>query len=153
MGWTKLKITVAAVLLVSNLLLLFCVISLYRSTEYLPEESLARMSKMLEKEGIFLGGDVLRSEKSNLLIYEGELGEDYYVRIAQNLSKSTRKLSFNTPNGYVMTMENGDRFSFQGGFGIRYMRADTPELTLEGFGSAAAAQEADFPSGSSDCAA
>ena len=120
MGWTKLKITVAAVLLLANLLLLCCVISLYRSTEYLPEQTLSQLEEMLGNEGILLEEMVLDGEKADLLIFEGELGEDYYSRIAQDLSGSTQKLSFNTPNGYVMTMENGDRFAFQNGFGIRY---------------------------------
>ncbi|MBQ4042907.1 MAG: hypothetical protein IJD06_02840, partial [Clostridia bacterium] len=59
MGWTKLKLTVAIILLVSNLILCFCVISLYRSTEYLPEDSLAAISRMLEEESIYLGEEVL----------------------------------------------------------------------------------------------
>ena len=133
MGWSKLKLAVAVVLLASNLLLLISVISLYRSTEYLPEEYLARMSRMLEEEGILLGEEALQGKKMNPLIYEGTLDEDYYSRIAEKLSRSTAKLSFNTPNGNVMAMENGDRLVFQGGFGIQYMHANAENLTLNDY--------------------
>ena len=131
MGWTKLKLTLAAVLLASNLVLLFCVISLYRSTEYLPEDSLAAISRLLEEESIYLGEEVLTGEKPNLLIYEGVLGDDYYTRVAEALSTSSRRLSFNTPSGYVMTMENGDRVSFQNGFGIRYVSGGAPTISFQ----------------------
>lgn len=128
MGWTRLKLILAAVLLAANGILLVCVISLYRSTEYLPEDALRRVSVMLAENGISVAESAIDGKKTDLVIYEGELGEDYYTNTAEALSGSITELSFSTPTGYVMTMENGDRLAFSGGFGIRFERAQAPEF-------------------------
>lgn len=127
MGWTKLKAILVAVLLGANALLGFQIFSLYRSTEYLPEESLNAVCEMLAQSGISVPASVLNGKKSDLLIYEGVLGEDYYTSAAKSLSRSDTQRFFNTPTGYVMTMENGDRFVFYDGFGLHYERSGAPE--------------------------
>jgi len=127
MGWTRLKMILAAVLAAANVLMFWNLNSLYRSTEYIPDEALRRVTLMLAENGIAVAESALDAKKPDLLIYEGALGEDYYSRVAEKLSGSSKELSFNTPTGFVMTMENGDRFSFQDGFGLRSEHSDAPE--------------------------
>ena len=128
MGWTKMKLALVVVLVVSNLILCGGILSLYRSAEYIPEESRDRIVQILAEDGITLQPTAVDWKKQDLLIYEGSLGENYYTETAERLSRSAASRSFTTPTGYIMTMENGDRLVFYGGFGVRYERADSPQI-------------------------
>lgn len=129
MGWIRLKRILAAVLAGANLILLVCLISLYRSSRYLPAESLVQVTELLAENGIAVSEGALTRKKPQLSIWEGTLDGDYYTRTAENLSGSETNLSFNTPDGFIMTMENGDRFAFGAQFAFRYQSADAPEST------------------------
>ncbi len=127
MGWTRLKLILAAVLTAANVILLYEILVFHNSSAYLPQQSMDHLQLMLAENGIAVSESAIDTRKPNLVIYEGALGEDYYTHVAENLSGSVTELSFNTPNGFVLNMENGDRFSFYNGFGIRYAAKDAPE--------------------------
>ena len=132
MGWTRLKWILAAVLLAANLILLYEIVIFHHSSAYLPQQSLEQVQLMLAENGIAVAESAVDNKKNNLVIYEGTLGEDYYTRIAEKLSGSVTELYFNTPNGVVMNMKNGDRFSFYDGFGIRYEAENAPDMEEPG---------------------
>ena len=128
MGWNRLKMVLAAVLLLANLLLLYLIGTQARALRYIPDESVQAVKLLLEREGISLAEDAMPAKKQSLVIYSGEIGDTYYVDTAESLSQSSVSLSFNTPNGAVFSMENGDRCVFEGGFGIRYEAAGFASL-------------------------
>ena len=132
MGWNRLKLVLVAVLLFANLLLLYLLSTQAWSLRYIPEESVQQVKLLLERDGISLSEDALPAKKQSLVIYSGEIGDTYYVDTAESLSDSGVSLSFNTPTGVVFTMENGDRFVFEGGFGIRYEAAGFSSLLETG---------------------
>lgn len=123
MGWNRLKLVLAAVLLGANLLLLYLIGTQARALRYIPDESVQEVKRLLQRDGISLSEDAMSVKKQSLVIYSGEIGDTYYVGTAEALSQSAVSLSFNTPNGVVISMENGDRCVFEGGFGIRYEAA------------------------------
>ena len=127
MGGTRLKLILAAVLLAANLILVYEIVTFHYSSAYLPQQSMEHLRHMLAENGISVSASAIDTRKPDLQIYEGVLGSDYYARIAETLSGSKMELYFNAPNGFVMSMENGARFSFKNGFGIRYAAADAPE--------------------------
>ncbi len=127
MGWTRLKLILAAVLTAANTVMLCLILGFHYSSAYLPQQSMERLQLMLAENGIAVSESAVDTKKPNLVIYEGAFGEDYYTNVAELLSGSVTELSFNTPNGFVLSMENGDRFSFYNGFGIRYAAKDAPE--------------------------
>ncbi len=120
MGWSRLKLVLAAVLLCANLLLLYLISVQAWSSGYIPDESVEQMKKLLEQDGITVAEEAFSSKRQSLVIYSGEIGDTYYADIAETLSDGDVSLSFNTPNGVVFSMENGDRCVFEGGFGIRF---------------------------------
>lgn len=120
MGWNKVKIVMIAVLFAFNLYLLYMIREQARASEYIPEQSVFQMVKLLEKDGITVADGALSNKKESRVIYGGTIGEDYYVTAASAVSGSTVSLSFPTPSGVVLSMQNGDRCAFNGGFHIRY---------------------------------
>lgn len=128
MGWNRLKLVLAAVLLFANFVLLYLIGTQARTLQYIPDESLQEVKTLLDRDGISLAAGAIPVKKQSLVIYSGEIGDTYYVDTAETLSKSTVSLSFNTPNGVVFSMENGDRCVFERGFGIRYEAGDFASL-------------------------
>ncbi len=128
MGWNKLKIVLIGVLVAFNLFLLYMIREQARQSEYLPDESVAQIVTLLEKDGITLADGALDPKKKSLVIYGGELGGEYYADTASRVSGSDVSLSFPTPSGVVLSMENGDRCTFDGGFRIRYEASGFTEL-------------------------
>ncbi len=128
MGWNRLKLVLAAVLLAANLLLLYLLSTQSWASRYIPDESVREVKLLLARDGVTLAENALPTKKQSLVIYSGEIGDTYYVDTAEALSQSAVSLSFNTPTGVVFTMENGDRCVFEGGFGIRYEAAGFASL-------------------------
>ncbi len=52
MGWTRLKLILAAVLTAANLILLAEIVLLHHSSAYLPQTSLEQVKLMLAENGI-----------------------------------------------------------------------------------------------------
>lgn len=123
MGWSRLKLVLASVLLGANILLAYLIGVQAWSSRYIPDEAVQQMKILLERDGITLAEEAFSSKRQSLVIYSGEMGDTYYADTAEFLSKSGVSLSFNTPNGAVFSMENGDRCVFEDGFGIRFEAA------------------------------
>lgn len=119
-GFRVVKITLIAVLLLANVFMMWFQQSLSHSAEYLPEESIRQARELLRSDGIIIGQRVVDAKKVSLPIYEGTLAENYHETVATKLSGSGAALSFDAPNGVVLSMANGDRFTFSDGFDIRY---------------------------------
>ncbi len=131
MGWNRVKIVVVGVLIAFNLFLLYMIREQARQSEYIPEQTAAQIVKLLEKDGITLADGALSRKKETPVIYGGDLPEDYYTETAAALSGSMVSLSFPSPNGVVLSMENGDRCAFNGGFRMRYETDGFTELLEE----------------------
>ncbi len=131
MGWNRVKIVVIAVLCAFNLFLLYMIREQARQSEYLPEPSVEKIIQLLEKDGITIADGALSRKKETAVIYGGTLAEAYFTDTASALSGSEVSLSFPSPNGVVLSMENGDRCAFDGGFQIRYEASDFSELLEE----------------------
>lgn len=127
MGWSKLKWMLAGILAASNVILFLYTQALIRASEYIPEDTLRQMISVLSEQGIDVPESTIDSKKPELVIYEGKLGDTYYTDVAESLSGCSVSLSFNTPNGCILTMSDGDRYSFYDGFGIRYEKSDAPD--------------------------
>jgi len=127
MGWEKLKLVLVGVLVLANAVMFALVRSYYLETEYIPEETLTEMMELLSRDGIAVAESTVDTKKHRLVICEGSRGDTYIEDTASALSQSGKELSFNTPDGYVLTMKNGDRFAFSSGFGIRYLSGNAPE--------------------------
>ena len=132
MGWHKLKCVLSAVLAAVNLFLLYTVREQARALDYIPEEAVEKLIALLEEDSVFLAEDALDRAKQSPVIYGGDTDEAYYAKVAEALSDSTLNLSFTTPDGVVLTVEDGARFAFASGFGIRYEAAGFAQLLTEG---------------------
>ena len=119
-GWRVVKITLAIVLVLANLFMVWVLDSVFRSDAYIPEETIRQARELLRSDGIVIGQRVVDPRKVNLPIYEGALPQDYHTSVATGLSASDVALSFDAPNGVVISMANGDRYTFSDGFDIRY---------------------------------
>ena len=119
-GWRVVKITLAIVLVLANLFMVWFLDSVFRSDAYIPEETIRQARELLRSDGIVIGQRVVDSKKVNLPIYEGTLPQDYHASVAAGLSGSDVIRSFDAPNGVVISMANGDRYTFSDGFDIRY---------------------------------
>ena len=135
-GWRIVKITLIAVLLLANVFMVWFQQSVSRSAEYLSEETIRQARELLRADGIVIGQRVVDAKKVNLPIYEGTLVQDYHASVASRLSESGVALSFDAPNGAVISMANGDRYTFSDGFEIRY--------TASGFAEHLAGEEQDL---------
>ena len=129
-GWRVVKITLAAVLVLANVFMLGFLYSVSRPADYLPEEAIRQARELLRKDGIVISQGVVDAKKVNLPIYEGTLSRDYHAAVASKLSGSGVSLSFDAPNGAVISMANGDRCTFSDEFGIRYVAAGSPEILI-----------------------
>ncbi len=119
-GWRIVKVTLIAVLLLANVFMVWFQNSVSRSAEYLPEETIRQARELLRSDGIVIGQRVVDAKKVSLPIFEGTLMQDYHAKVASRLSHSDVALSFDAPNGVVISMVNGDRYTFSDGFDIRY---------------------------------
>ena len=119
-GWRIVKVTLIAVLLLANVFMAWFQNSVSRSAEYLPEETIRQARELLRSDGIVIGQRVVDAKKVSLPIFEGTLMQDYHATVASRLSHSDVALSFDAPNGVVISMVNGDRYTFSDGFDIRY---------------------------------
>ena len=119
-GWRIVKVTLIAVLLLANVFMVWFQNSVSRSAEYLPEETIRQARELLRSDGIVIGQRVVDAKKVSLPIFEGTLMQDYHATVASRLSQSDVALSFDAPNGVVISMVNGDRYTFSDGFDIRY---------------------------------
>ena len=119
-GWRIVKVTLVAVLLLANVFMVWFQNSVSRSAEYLPEETIRQARELLRSDGIVIGQRVVDAKKVSLPIFEGTLMQDYHATVASRLSHSDVALSFDAPNGVVISMVNGDRYTFSDGFDIRY---------------------------------
>ena len=119
-GWRIVKITLAVVLILANLFMILFLDSVFRADAYIPEETIRQARELLRSDGIVIGQRVVDSKKVNLPIYEGTLPQDYHASVAAGLSGSDVIRSFDAPNGVVISMANGDRYTFSDGFDIRY---------------------------------
>ena len=119
-GWRIVKITLAVVLVLANLFMILFLDSVFRADAYIPEETIRQARELLRSDGIVIGQRVVDSKKVNLPIYEGTLPQDYHASVAAGLSGSDVIRSFDAPNGVVISMANGDRYTFSDGFDIRY---------------------------------
>ena len=129
-GWRIVKITLIAFLVLANIFMLWFLQSVIRSAEYLPEETIRQARELLRADGIVIGQRVVDAKKVDLPIFEGGLVEDYHASVAVKLSGCDVSLTFDAPNGVVISMENGDRFTFSDGFDIRYAAGGSPELRV-----------------------
>jgi len=125
MGWTRLKLILAAALILANGILFLNVWKLYRSSGYISEDAMDLSEKILSENGVDISSAAIDLKKPKLLIYDGTLAEEYHEKVAEKLSQSMPSRSFNTPTGFIMIMENGDRFTFSSGFTVRYQKAET----------------------------
>lgn len=128
MGWNRLKLVLGAVLAAANVILALYMQNMIRTADYLPAEEIDEMLSLLAEDGIRVAENSVSAKKPELVIYEGQLGETYYSAAAKKLSGSNVSLSFNTPGGCVLTMEDGDRYAFFDGFGLRYERQNAPDF-------------------------
>ena len=119
-GWRVVKITLVAVLVLANVFMIWYLQSVSHSAEYIPEETIRQARELLRSDGIVIGQRVVDAKRVNLPIYEGVLAEDYHTSVASRLSGGGVALSFDAPNGVVISMTNGDRYTFSDGFDIRY---------------------------------
>ncbi len=127
MGWNRVKLILAAVLLCANLVLFGLIQSQARSSDYIPDEAVKRLLTLLEKDGISVIDDALKTKRQTMVIYGGDMGDTYFTDAAKALSGSKVSLSFTAPGGETYTMENGDRCAFDGGFSLRYEARDLSE--------------------------
>ncbi|MBQ8746947.1 MAG: hypothetical protein IJZ08_03670 [Clostridia bacterium] len=130
-GWNRVKIFMIAVLCALNLFLLYMIREQARESEYLPEVSVQQIVKLLEKDGITIKDGALSRKKATSSLYGGTMGASYYTDTASAVSGSAVSLSFPSPSGVVLSMENGDRCAFDGGFQIRYEAAGFSALLEE----------------------
>ncbi len=128
MDWHKLKLVLIGVLAAANLFLLFMTREQARTLENIPNEAIEKLTELLNEDGIYLAEGALNPKKQSMVIYGGELGEDYYAETASALSGSDVSLLFTTPTGVVLTMESGARCAFSSGFGVRYESAGFAQL-------------------------
>ena len=126
-GWRVVKVTLACVLAAANVFMLGFLYSVFRPLEYIPEDAIRQMRELLRKDGILIPQGVVDGRKIDLPIYEGTMPQDYYTVTASKLSRSGVSLTFDAPNGMVVSMANGARCAFYDGFGIRYTAANAPE--------------------------
>ena len=130
-GWNRVKIFMIAVVCALNLFLLYMIREQARESEYLPEVSVQQIVKLLEKDGITIKDGALSRKKATPSLYGGTMGASYYTDTASAVSGSAVSLSFPSPSGVVLSMENGDRCAFDGGFRIRYEAAEFSALLEE----------------------
>ncbi len=134
MGWNRVKLILACVLVLANFLMLGLLFAQARASDYIPDEAMERLVSILEKDGISLSENALITKKQSLVIYGGDIGDTYHAAVARALSGSEVSLSFTAPGGVTYTMENGDRCAFGGGFNLRYEKANWSEkLATIGF--------------------
>lgn len=131
MNWHKLKLVLIGVLVAANLFLLYMIREQARTLEYIPDETIEKLTALLNADGIYLADGALDPKKQSMVIYGGQMREEYYTETAAALSTSGVSLLFNTPTGVVLTMENGTRCAFSSGFEIRYEAAGFAELLAQ----------------------
>ena len=126
-GWRVLKITLIGILVIANVFMLGFLYSVFRPMERIPEDAIRQMRELFRRDGIYIPQGVVDDRKINPVIYEGDMGNDYYIRVAEELSGSDVSRTFDAPNGMVVSLKSGDRCTFYDGFGLRYMASDAPE--------------------------
>ena len=118
MDWKKVYLFLLAVLLVLNVFMAFLVQTYRRETTTVPASALEEMSAVLEKKGIVIREDAVPRELVDLTILSGAFPADYRHAVAERLSASAVERTYSVPDGEILIMENGDRFSFASGFGF-----------------------------------
>lgn len=125
-GWRILKVTLICILVAANVFMVGFLYSVFRPTEYIAEDVIRQARELLRKDGIYIPQGVVDGRKYNPVIYEGTMGEDYFTRVACDLSQSEVSRTFDAPNGMVVSLVNGDRCTFYDGFGLRFSASGAP---------------------------
>lgn len=123
MGWIRIKHILVGILLLANLFLGFSLFSIQNESRYISADAIESVSRLLAENHIFVAEDAVDRKIVNIPILSGELYSESYTQIAVSMSDSTVERSFNTPGGLMVTLENGDRWTFSDDMQIAYTAA------------------------------
>ncbi len=109
-----------AVLVAAALFLGVYFIVMYRNIYYLPEEALEDLCGILEKDGIYVDGEIIPLKRETGTIYVCD-SEEYNAKVALQLGESNIKYQFATPDGELILLHNDAQCEFSSGFSFRYL--------------------------------
>lgn len=136
MNWSKIKSVIILILLLGNIILAYTIISRYLNINYISEESLVTLRDILEDYGVQFDLSIIDRKKPNLYIYEASKDTEYQTKVASELSRSNIAVSFPSPAGSVIIMENGNKYEFENGFSFTYVKSqDDSEYYMSIFDS------------------
>ena len=121
MRWKSIKTVMIFILLGVNLWLVYLLAGRYMAQTYLGQDVLVNTVEILQRDGIVISSEQIDPKKRDADIYEAEMAEDYYDRVAEIFTASPIRETFPTPTGMRMIADNGDTMTFSGSFGVDYL--------------------------------
>lgn len=119
-----------AVLLAAAVFLGITFFVMYRNINYLPEEGLADLCEILEKDRIFIDRSMVSLKKKTGTVYVCA-PEEYGSNAAVQLGESEIKYRFAAPDGEIILLNNRALCEFKSDFRFRY-RADQTKAYTDG---------------------
>jgi len=118
----------AAILLISCLIVTATLIHVRYDMDYVPSESVEDLVEIMERDGILIDRSIVSAKREDGIVYVFD--SDGYTRtVAELLSGSAVRDTYAIPDGELMVLANGDRCEFSGNFTFRYHAKDADEFS------------------------
>jgi len=118
----------AAILLISCLIVTATLIRVRYDMDYVPAESVDDLVEIMARDGILIDRNIVSARREDGSVYVFD-SEGYTRTVAELLSGSTVRDSYAIPDGELMVLDNGDRCEFNGNFTFRYKAKDADEFS------------------------
>ncbi len=126
MGWTKVMLFLLVLLLVLNGVMAVIVFTYRRDTTSIPQSALDDMKELLSADGIYLDKDAVENGLISLRIAAGAFPPETHTLIATAISGTEVERSYPVPDGEILVMRNGDRYTFGRAFAFSLVKAGAP---------------------------
>ena len=136
MGWNRVLLFLLCFLLVLNIFMAVIVYSYQRETSEIPQTALDDMEQLLGSDGIYIDKGALQSELIESKIISGNLPADIHEIVAASISGSSVERTYSVPDGVILIMDNGDRYTFGRAFEFTLVKSDAQPSVMgntEGF--------------------
>ena len=118
-------------LVLSCLVLGIFLYSIDRRANYLPDESIDSLVRVLRESNIEIDPEIISAKIDTGTVYLNR-SEDYHTTVASLLADGKVKSTYKIPDGVIMTTDRGEMFSFGDNFSFDYHSSgehvDIPDL-------------------------
>ena len=130
MNWSRMK-TAAIIMLALTCAGIFIAMTAYeRMTNYIPASAIENAVDIMAGVGVIIPDGVIPDKKPAAQVYECDIGDDYYGSLASALTGAAVLRGYATPDGYIVTTEDGGRFEFSNTLGMVYTSGLMPDLDV-----------------------